>query len=259
MARGKSYAVNNAAKDDVLCVSSNGQFNLAALLANDPGSAKLISINNALVTEVAGQPGVYQLDPSLAGGSFTYTVQMANGTLSTATVMVNSEYDAGGQQLFNEGFDFDQVPAGQEFAVLNNPTGWTNNLPGTTVEVVASGHAGVVTPDGSNWLDTQSSPGGINIAQSYDLEAGRAATITFDIALHGGQGDLVVVWDGQVVDTINAADFAGKGQTEFTTLSFDVVGSANAETLQIVDTGPSDNQGYAINSVSLNTSSWWTC
>jgi hypothetical protein len=87
------------------------------------------------------------------------------------------------------------------------------NLPGS-----------IASTSGSHWLDTQNSPGGINITNWFNDPTGGAFKFKFDVGIHdfgtgpfqetASDAQLNVLVDGQLVKTLTYADVFAMGQTE---------------------------------------------
>ncbi len=130
-------------------------------------------------------------------------------------------------------------------------TGWT----GTTAdaEICYDGYAGVVGTDADEyWLDTQKSPGGMDITHAVADVNGGQALISFTAAYQPlSSGTLEFLWNNQVVKSISSADFAGANMfATFTVLVDSDVDGTN--TLQIRDTGMESNFGFALDGVIVN-------
>jgi len=129
--------------------------------------------------------------------------------------------------------------------------GWTNNN-GALLELCDSTVYNV-GGDGQ-WLDTQASPGGINISQAVDLLAGQTATLTINVAkvltagLHPGS-TLTFSFNGQTVLSLTEASFTDWNQLQ--TFSVSLTGRAGADVLTIQDSG-GGSVGYALDWVKLD-------
>lgn len=248
---------NGAAKDDTVTLSADGIIALDQILANDPGSA----IYQDLDLVVTGTGSVvydpdsetFQVEGDVS--SFVYTIRLANGTYSTATVTLE---DGGpgtlADVLFEDTFSgYTTAPVWGIGDLATN--GWTGT---TNAEIVAYGYQGLLTgtdPDGY-WLDTQASPGGIDISHVVqDANAGNAL-ISFTAAYQQfdgwvATGELEFLWNGVVVKSISTADFAAGNQF----LDFSVVVNSDIDgenILQIRDTGIDSYVGFALDSVTVN-------
>jgi hypothetical protein len=216
--------------------------------------------------------GTYTLQ---AGATdFNYFVQIGNkGTWSEAHVDVTAPepvhvptYQAG-DALFVENFDDYNIDydhgswgdanlssgivggpsAGHAWALSNGDGTWS----GVYGEVVQGNAfpgsiAGTSTPDGNDhWLDTQNSPGGINIINWFHDPTGGAFQVSFDLGIHDFGDDhmtetqhnatLDVLVDGNVVKTISYDDVlaAAKGTDQMAHFEFAVTNAGDG----IGDTG----------------------
>jgi hypothetical protein len=187
-----------------------------------------------------------------------------------------------GSFLFVENFDEQHgetfVSNGQEVSAMIDlvPQGWTgtghNDQFGfTTVsEVGFSDKLGPIhATSGNQWLDTQNTPGGIDISHTFvDPNAavgGKTAVLSFDIA------KMAVNWngtpfatdpnaafqfklDGTAVATIHASDLATPNTMNH--FDVDIAGYANAgtqHTLELVDTTANAGYfGFAVDSVVIH-------
>ena len=243
----RSAIVNAAAKDDYLAQAAS--YSLATLLANDPGSATFYSVSgatyNPLNQTFSVAEGVY---------NFEYTVRMANGTYSTATVHIDHEINWA-ELLVNHSFE-NPVVTGPYQGFTSIP-GWTST--GGRLEIVQDGYHGIAGPDGNQWLDTQASPGPVDLRQSVELAAGQTATLSVIIAaqkfLHyqtDPNETLHLVFNGVEIATIKQADLGG--YNTFHTLKYEVVGENGPDTLRIYSDGAANWVGFALDAVSLQTS-----
>jgi hypothetical protein len=276
-----SLAHNNAAKDDCLSFNWANTYNLSDLLANDPGSAHGVTFGAGVILNPGGT--TFSLAPGVTG--FNYTEQIGNGTFSTAHVDLMGR--ASGELVQNSSFE---DPRGSDAAsggtslVNGVPTGgytfgptlpgWTN-VNGVSLEDVTTQYGGFSTPGNNpadtHWLDTQASPGGIDISQVLNLSAG-SAHMAFVVAAEppitvpGGQvfsqdphEKLTFSLDGKAVgsyadgsSSISLADFKDVGAGVFKAFTFDVNGlAAGNHTLEVASSGANAFVGYALDSVSV--------
>jgi len=250
---GTSAINNGAAKDDTVTLPGDGIIALDQILANDPGSA----IYQDLELVVTGTGSVvYDPDSEtfqVTGdvSSFVYTIRLANGTYSTATVTLEEEGGPGtlGSVLFEDTFSGYALNG---FSADLSTNSWTGD---TLVEIVADGYMGIVGPEADGyWLDTQASPGGLDI--SHVVNDTGQAQIEFTAAYQQFDGWVVTgalefLWNGVVVKSITTADFAAANQF----LEFSVVVDSDIDgvnTLQIRDTGTDSWVGFALDSVTVN-------
>ena len=282
----QSATTSGAAKDDA--VGLNGDtFSIADLLANDPGGAAKISVDTQFrfgtTQEDWDDQEAYLADHGITvnddgtftinGGAtdFQYMVQIGNkGTWSTADVDVTAPSPHLGANLFTE--DFDGYPETQKFfdpadsdnfvfgtTDLNTASGWTN---AKYVELGADGYGGIASTSGDAWLDTQNSPGPINMSHEFtDTTAaveGVTSVLSFDIINYATSSDATFEFriDGVAVESFKATDFADPNQM----LHFDVNIASyadtgdNTHTLELVDTtvGGDIYTGFSIDSIQIN-------
>ena len=259
--KAKSALVNNAAKDDLLQTNNSGVYTAADLLQNDPGSAHGIKFGAGVVDN---GDGTYSLALAPGQTSFEYTVQMANGTLSTATVTLSSHLS---DQEFVKNFSFEdgQTTSGGAYATVNPVPSWTSNAGSASTEIVSAGYSGI-GGDG-HWLDTQGSPGGISISQMLNgLHVNGHAQMSFMVAAEDitaanlstdPNEHLTVSLGGTMLKDVTLADFTTAGSTaynSFKQFTVDVPAVAGAM-LDITSHGANGNVGFALDSVSVKQ---WT-
>jgi|EndMetStandDraft_2_1072991.scaffolds.fasta_scaffold48575_2 hypothetical protein len=214
----KSALLSGAAKDDAVGLNNDYTFTIADLLGNDPGGAAKVDVTKQFLfgttqDEWANQKG-YLADHGITDngdGTFTinagatdfqYMVQIGNkGTWSTAHVDVTApppEAHAG-ELLFQENWDdylsvvdhggyWDEVNLSAPQNSLTH--GWVTSDGWNTAigEVVKSegfiGAAPAAT-SGQGWLDTQNSPGNIDIVSWFHDDTGGAFKLSFDLGTYG--------------------------------------------------------------------------
>lgn len=245
-----SALMNNAAKDDIMCATGDGAktINLSDLLSNDPGSAQFVSFGEGVT--LVGE------DYVLAAGltSFEYTIRLANGTYSTAQVTL---HDPVGDSLFLE--DFGSYTTADPWAAVDLTGGGWTYVAGADTEVVKDGYQGIDGNLGGYWLDTQNSPGGIDISHNVDDANGGKAQLVLSVATEQFAewttgGTLEVSWNGAVVMTIDPSQFAAANAFQ----DFTVVVDSNmgANTLEIADTADATYVGFALDAVQVFD---WVC
>ena len=252
-------SMNNAAKDDLICTLRD-ELSVQDLMANDPGSAVFVGFgdgNDPLPAGIMFDPITEMLtvDWTVVGAAgFDYTVRMANGTYSTAHVGGVAPIE--GDDLFVDSFEtYTDTTAGDEgWGIVANlaENGWTST--GAAAEIVESGYQGIVSLDGTNWLDTQATAGPIDIARTVSDPNGGSAQITLSVAteqfgsyLTGGTLD--VYWNGDVVLQI-APDL--DPVNVFQTYQVTVDSETGDNTLRIVDTAAATNVGFAVDLVGVS-------
>jgi hypothetical protein len=253
-ATSQSAQVNNAAKDDCLPNGISGQYSVKDLLANDPGSAMFVGFSGDGVTLNADH--TFTINAGIS--QFDYTVRIANGTYSTATVHVAQP--TGPELVKNWSFEDGQTTIGGAYATFDNLPNWTTNAGSAKLEVVSAGYNDILG-DG-HWLDTQGSPGPIDISQVLAMTPGEHAQMSFCVAaekivsaglMTSPDEKLDFMFGGQIVKELTLHDFPdanGVNYNHFQTFTTNVTGGAD-DTLRIVSHGASANVGFAIDSVSV--------
>jgi hypothetical protein len=283
---------NNAAKDDAVGLNGDYTFTIEDLLANDPGGAAKVDIatqfffgstpedqaNQAQYLSDHGitdnGDGTYTLTPGAT--DFQYFVQIGNkGTWSVADVDVTAPVPHLGDLLFEENFDgydgqmfFDNGEFIFGVADLDAQNDWVG---ATHSELGADGYGGIPSTSGDAWLDTQNTPGPINISHEFtdttNAVGGITAKLSFDIAKQSidytnqhfetdPQASFEVRIDDVVVAQFDADDFV-----DFNTMQHvevDIAGYADlgddTHVLSLVDTTVGDNlfTGFSIDSIQIH-------
>lgn len=170
--------------------------------------------------------------------------------------------------------DHDHVDFTDQFSVatgnLDAGTSWYTGLPkgwidvggAPTPEIVGAGYIAMTHGHGDNWLDSQASPGGIDIATSGNwLKPHQHGDLEIVVAKENVKGlltdpnsSLDVIFNHVVVGTIKASDFTVAN--EFKTFEFDIVGHVGNETLELRANHPTAGfpggyVGLAIDSVTI--------
>jgi hypothetical protein len=166
----------------------------------------------------------------------------------------------GGELIQNWSFEEDVVPSDRLYDSFSSITGWVNELYelGGKIELVKAGAFNGPEGDGQ-WLDTQASPGPIDISQNLDVDTDATAKLSVSVAvddLFGGatapDEKLIFNFNDIEVMTIQRSDFinAGIPSNTFHEFAVDVTGAAGLDHLEISSTAHS-NFGFAVDWVSL--------
>ena len=284
--------------NDIVGANGNYTFTIADLLKNDVNAkASTFFFGDGLdalkqteymtahhITD--NHNGTYT---AAAGFDFDYSVWTGKGlcgSFSNADVDVKDAPPPVvghlGASLFSENFDYyggdtiNDPSNGQTVAEVSNLTAIANWTGAEHSELGVSGYGGITASSGAKWLDTQNSPGGINISHAFDdntkapavkllpgqtepAHAGASAILSFDIGTQSvdfnGQhyatdpnASFVFKIDGNTVATFHASDFANPNQLQH--FDIDIGGAADGytsgdthHTLSLVDT--SEHAGYA--------------
>jgi hypothetical protein len=237
-----------------------------------------------------------------AGESYTIEYDIDWATLDTLGVRATSTSTAEGsikavdneitgqigENLFTENFD---GYAGTYFSDggevvfaqvnLNQANGWTGET--VSSELGADGYGGIpntspdATPESDQdlfWLDTQNSPGPINISHEFtdetDAVGGITSKLSFDIATQwlnfagndyqtDPDASFAVLIDGDPVAEFSKLShpdlFVSPNQMQHVSVDItEYAGAGNTHTLQLVDTTAGTNlyTGFAIDSIQIN-------
>jgi hypothetical protein len=290
----KSALKSGAAKDDAVGQDGDFTFTIQDLLANDPGGAAKVSVDKQFffgdtAADQADQGG-YMASHGIvmnADGTFTitdaaidfnYFVQIGNkGTWSTAHVDVTAPEPTpepephAGDVLFTENFEGYTIEDDHGgWGVVNlGYGGWANpqgsGAPGEIVQGSAFPES-IQPTSGDHWLDTQNSPGGIDITNWFNDPTGGAFRVSFDLGVHDfGEGPLQetnhdavfqLKVDGVVVETFSYEQLSKPEQMQH----FDVVvdsggdGVAQAHTFSFVDATQSEGNyvGFALDTIQVH-------
>jgi hypothetical protein len=246
------------AKDDCLTIEGGTTGDITdILLANDlGGSAKhIVSISDAPSWISFNDGIVSYASPTAEDATFNYTIQMASGAFSTATVTISSKP---AESLIQNG-DFEGYTgplANVTWGRVSIP-GWTNT--GDTIELWRPPYP-TTSPVGSGqYIELDSDSRVDVISQTLDAIAGREYTLSFDYAsraLTAGVGNTTdsfeVFWNG---DSLGIFD--PETTTSWTRFTKTVVGADGPDVLEFRDAGANDGQGALIDNVSLVGPSDW--
>ncbi len=195
----------------------------------------------------------------------------------------------GRELLLNPSFE-DEVPPlnpGQ-FETTVRPVGWINAPGSAAVEIVQSPYPFPTPPtgsltsiDGTHWIDSQASPGSIDITQPFIVPPrpepffglfgshnGKSTlSVSVDAAVENINGQvtspndhLLIKFDGKTIEDISTADFTTKGHyghpgvvnyNQFETFNVQVQASAGVHTIEVQDVGAHQNVGIAVDLVSV--------
>jgi hypothetical protein len=153
-----------------------------------------------------------------------------------------------GNVLFVDDFNSYGTPA--QYAAVSLAPKWVTAPTSGVTEIVKQGYGNTAFGDGGYWLDTQGTPGGIDIKTTITDPNAGAAKISVSLAVPFDgmyvSTPLQVIWNG-VAHTINIADFAGANN--FQTFEWQVTSNVT-NTLQIKDLGVG-TVGLALDSVTV--------
>jgi hypothetical protein len=145
--------------------------------------------------------------------------------------------------------------------------GWTGT--GGHSELGHAGYSGTTTTSGDWWLDTQNSPGPIDISHVFVDATGDKAQLSFDVMKEAvtfagsnyatdPNAELLMKVDGNVVADIHASDFANSNTWQHFDFVINTGAAGSQHTVELVDaTANSGYAGFAVDSIQVHD--WITC
>lgn len=125
--------------------------------------------------------------------------------------------------------------------------GWTAIGPTQHIEIVESGHGGVHSPDGRNWVDLDASPGNLTLARNLDnLVAGQEYRLTFNAADRGLNNGVDVYIGGQLAQSITP------GSIQFQAFEVPFTAGVGANQIEFRGTGVPNGIGVSLHGVTIN-------
>jgi VCBS repeat-containing protein len=184
------------------------------------------------------------------------SVFSTDGTKHDITVTINGQDSWLGPNLVvNGNFTADHPTAPyQSFTAVAD---WTTVQPSASLEVVVDGYQGISDGKGA-WLDTQGSPGGVDLQQTVNVTAGANAVISFDLAaqkfdswLTDPNEHVIVSWNG-----LQVGDYTQAALTDYNLFhgeSINVVGDASGhDVLEFHSVGADTFVGMALTNIAVN-------
>jgi len=149
-------------------------------------------------------------------------------------------------------FSFDDVTGltrtGWGWRAVGSYGGWTASGDTNHIEIVESGHRGVHSPDGKNWVDLDASPGNLRLAHDLDqLEAGREYRLKFNAADSGLTNGVDVYIGGQFVESISP----GSIQFQAFEVPFTAAEGAGANQIEFRGTGVPNGIGVSLHGIKI--------
>ncbi len=149
-------------------------------------------------------------------------------------------------------FDFDNVEGltrtGWGWRAIGSYGGWTASGDTNHIEIVESGHRGVHTPDGKNWVDLDASPGNLTLSRDLDnLVAGREYKLKFNAADSGLTNGVDVYIGGQFVESISP----GSIQFQAYEVAFTAAEGAGANQIEFRGTGVPNGIGVSLHGIKI--------
>ena len=234
---------------DDLITSAGELAQFGDLLSGDAGNDTIIGANTD--DTIFGGTG----NDSLEGGGNDDTI---DGGAGDDTILGDDYTTTGANLIVNGSFEdttgMDAVVWGYASPGSSMP-GWTD-INGYEIQVSDQARGGLTATDGNNWLDMQEN-GGNDTAISQTvagLTDGQIYVLSFDAGdiPNGDDGtdednQIQVIWNGEVVDTINPPD----GSWESYEYHLAAGTGDGSNTLTFTGSGRSDNWGASLDNVEM--------
>jgi hypothetical protein len=150
-------------------------------------------------------------------------------------------------------FDFNDVTGltrtGWGWVTWGSYQGWTAVGPVQQIEIVESGHRGVHSPDGGNWIDLDASPGNLTLTRGLEsLNTGAIYTLSFNAASSHANNGVEVWFGGQLVGQVSPTS------RNFSPHSLELIGGSGDGTnrLEFRGTGTPDGYGVSLHGVRID-------
>lgn len=149
-------------------------------------------------------------------------------------------------------FSFDDVTGltrtGWGWVATGSYGGWTATGPTQQIEIVESGHRGVHSPDGRNWVDLDASPGNLTLSRDLDtLEPGREYRLMFNAA----DSSLVNGVDIYVGGVLQQSISPGSIQFQAFEVPFVASGEPGANQIEFRGTGVPNGYGVSLHGIRI--------
>lgn len=149
-------------------------------------------------------------------------------------------------------FSFDDVEGlvrtGWGWRAVGSYGGWTAIGPTQHIEIVESGHRGVHSPDGRNWVDLDASPGNLTLSRELDnLVAGEEYHLRFNAADSGLTNGVDIYIGGQFVESISP----GSIQFQAFEVPFTAAEGAGANQIEFRGTGVPNGIGVSLHGIKI--------
>jgi Flp pilus assembly pilin Flp len=149
-------------------------------------------------------------------------------------------------------FDFNDVTGlartSWGWVAFGSYQGWTAAGATRAIEIVESGHRGVHSPDGGNWVDLDASPGNLVLTRGLDrLTNGQTYSLNFNAASSRAANGVDVYFGGEFIRSIEP------DSPQFSAFSVDFVAGSGDGSNQIEfrGTGVPDGIGVSLHGIEI--------
>ncbi len=177
------------------------------------------------------------------------------GTSALGTDIQTSLSNASVARLFGPVavFDFNNVEGLQRVSwgwiATGSYQGWTASGPTQQIEIVESGHRGVHSPDGGNWIDLDASPGNLRLTRGLEnLSAGQDYNLNFNAASSQIGNGVDVYFGGEFVQHISPTS------PQFETFNVAITGGIGdgSNALEFRGTGVPNGIGVSLHGINID-------
>lgn len=199
-----------------------------------------------------GQSGAITVDwtvmtAAIVGLGIASAAAVRTGTTDLGTDIQTSLTNASVASVFGvvASFDFNDVEGlvrtGWGWRAVGSYQGWTATGDTQHIEIVESGHRGVHSPDGGNWIDLDASPGNLRLSRGLEnLNPGQVYSLNFNAADSGATNAVDIYFGGEFVETVNPTS------AQFSAYSVRLVGGAGDGSNQIEFRGTGTPNGIGV-------------
>jgi Flp pilus assembly pilin Flp len=150
------------------------------------------------------------LTAAIIGMGIATVAAVRTGTISLTSEIEGALNSVRLGRLFGPvaSFDFNDVTGLTRTAwgwrAIGSYQGWTALGSTQHIEIVESGHRGVHSPDGGNWIDLDASPGNLTLSRGLEnLTPGQNYTLSFNAADSGITNGVDIYFGGEFVQHVN--------------------------------------------------------
>lgn len=150
-------------------------------------------------------------------------------------------------------FSFNDVAGlertGWGWRAIGSYHGWRAIGPTQHIEIVESGHRGVHSPDGGNWIDLDASPGNLTLSRGLEnLTPGQSYTLSFNAADSGMTNGVDIFFGGQFVQHVNPTS------AQFQAFSVNLTGGLGdgSNQLEFRGTGTPNGIGVSLHGIAVH-------
>jgi Flp pilus assembly pilin Flp len=187
------------------------------------------------------------LTAAIVGLGIASAAAVRDGTGALGTEIEGSLSGASVASIFGvvATFNFNDVEGltrtGWGWRAVGSYHGWTAIGDTQHIEIVESGHRGVHSPDGGNWIDLDASPGNLTLARGLEnLNTGQIYNLNFNAADSGITNGVDIYFGGEFVQHVNPTS------AQFNAYNVRLIGGAGDGSNQIEFRGTGTANGIGV-------------